>query len=498
MRILYVDIDSLRPDHLGCYGYPRQISPSIDRVAAQGLRFGNCYATDVPCLPSRTAIYQCRHGIHTGVINHGGVAADPFIEGRERGFRSRLVSDSMPMRLREAGFYTAQISPFGERHAALQFFAGFNEIHNPVGKGGMESADEVAPAIEQWLERKGRDDDWYLHVNLWDPHTPYRAPDEVIAGLQDEPLPAWYSEDVRQRHWAGCGPHSAREVNGFTPGTAWTDRWPHQPTEIDSMAEARRMFDGYDAGVRWADQHLGRILAKLEELGVLEETAIIITADHGENLGELNIYGDHQTADQITCRIPMIVRWPGVTDTVAGQQSEALIHHFDITAAAVDLVGGQPSPRWDARSAAGLLRGEGEPIRDHLVCSQGAWSCQRMVRFDDYVLIRSYHDGYHDFPELMLFNVVEDPHEQHDLAPERPDLVGRGLTLLDAWMADMMRTASHPTDPMWTVIHEGGPLHTRGELRAYCERLRATDRGHLADRLAARYPTELCAWDTWS
>ena len=58
MRILYIDIDTLRPDHLGCYGYHRGTSPSIDRLAADGVRFENCYVSDAPCLPSRAALYS--------------------------------------------------------------------------------------------------------------------------------------------------------------------------------------------------------------------------------------------------------------------------------------------------------------------------------------------------------------------------------------------------------------------------------------------------------
>src|SRR6266581_2484069 len=92
MRILYIDIDSLRPDHLGCYGYTpsRDTSPNIDSLAQQGVRFDNCYVSDAPCLPSRTALWSGRFGIHNGVINHGGIAADPFIEGAGRMFRSTL------------------------------------------------------------------------------------------------------------------------------------------------------------------------------------------------------------------------------------------------------------------------------------------------------------------------------------------------------------------------------------------------------------------------
>ena len=91
------------------------------------------------------------------------------------------------------------------------------------------------------------------------------------------------------------------------------------------------------------------------------------------------------------------------------------------------------------------------------------------------------------------YDVLSDPHEQHDLAPERPDLVGRGLSLLDQWQGDMMATATNTTDPMRVVLAEGGPLHTRGELPRYLERLRATGRAGWADRLAAAHPKEAAA-----
>src|SRR3954451_3972884 len=106
MRILYIDVDSLRPDHLGCYGYHRNTSPSIDRIAAEGVRFENCYVTDAPCLPSRTALWSGRFGIHTGVINHGGVASEPFIEGEGRKFRSQLGLTSWMQCLRQTGMKT--------------------------------------------------------------------------------------------------------------------------------------------------------------------------------------------------------------------------------------------------------------------------------------------------------------------------------------------------------------------------------------------------------
>lgn len=493
MRILYVDIDSQRPDHLGCYGYHRNTSPNIDALAAEGVRFQNCHASDVPCLPSRSALWCGRHGIHSGVINHGGAQADPFNEGLGRGFRSRLGQTNWMTLLRNLGHYTATISPFGERHSAWHWYAGFNEIINP-GKGGMERADEVSPLAIDWVNRHGREDNWFLHLNFWDPHTPYRTPAEFGNPFAKDPLPTWYTEEVRRLHWNGCGPHSAQEIPGFSHEAAFLKNYPLQPAQADSMDAVRRMFDGYDAGTRYADEHLSRVLNALADAGVLDETAIIISADHGENLGELNIYGDHQTADQMTTRVPLIVRWPGVTDDQAGRVDSGLHYAFDFAATTVELLGGTVPEVWDGRGFADLFRASREEGRPYLVLSQGAWACQRAVRFRkhaaQYICIRSYHDGYHGFPDVMLFDLTNDPHEQRDIAADRPELVREAMAMLAEWESDMLRLATNPTDPMRVVIAEGGPLHTRGTLPRYLERLRETGRSDWANRLTAMHPDE--------
>lgn len=96
MRILSLDLDTLRPDHLGCYGYHRNTSPNIDAIAAQGARFNHYHCSDAPCLPSRAALMTGRFGIHSGVVGHGGTAADLRREGAPRGFVDRLRSESLP------------------------------------------------------------------------------------------------------------------------------------------------------------------------------------------------------------------------------------------------------------------------------------------------------------------------------------------------------------------------------------------------------------------
>ena len=490
MRILYIDIDSQRPDHLGCYGYHRATSPNIDALAAGAVRFENCYITDAPCLPSRTALWSGRNGYHTGVVGHGGTAATPFVEGAPRGFQDLFGTSGWMSALRATGMRTATVSSFGERHAAWHWYAGYNEIHNP-GKYGMERADEVGPIAIDWIERNASSDNWFLHVNLWDPHTPYRTPEEFGNPFADDPLPALLTDEFRQRAWEGFGPHSAQEPHGYGEDPWGPGRYPRVPLSLDSMESLRRWIDGYDTGVRYADEYIGRMLNALADAGVLDETVVIVSADHGENLGELNVWGDHQTADAITCRVPLLVRWPGLTDSQ--RVDRALHYHYDWAATLIELVGGTVPPTWDGRPFSAAFREGREDGRPYLVTSQGAWACQRGVRFDDYICLRTYHDGYKELQPVMLFDLKHDPHEQHDLAAERPELVDRAMALLADWQHEMMLSGRSNVDPLLSVLREGGPFHTRGMLPRYLERLRATGRQQHALHLAAHHPSEVQA-----
>lgn len=482
MRVLFIDIDSLRPDHLGCYGYHRNTSPNMDGVAAEGVRFTNYYTTDAPCNPSRNALMSGRYGIHTGLVGHGGTSADFRVEGADRGFRQALDRECMPAIFRQAGYYTALVSPFGERHSAYPFYAGFREMHN-TGGGGMEEAGEVTPAALSFLDRKGADDDWFLYVNYWDPHTPYRTVPEFGNPFEEDSAPDWVTDEVLEQHNRQVGPHTSLSLGMYGHGD--DENLPRTVKEVRTRDDWKRLCDGYDCGVRRADSEIGRIFNRLRELGVFEDTAIIITADHGENLGELGIYAEHGTADHGTCRIPMIIKWPGVKQ---GFVDEGLHAHLDLLPTLQELLGTEACRRWDGRSYAGSLVEGATTGRDDLVISQCAHVCQRSVRFGPWLYMRTYHDGYHLFPREMLFNVDNDPHEQHDLAAERPDRCHEGAHRLAAWHDEMMATSDSDVDPLWTTLREGGPMHANQPLTAYAEHLVATGREEGLKELKRRHP----------
>lgn len=484
MRILFLDIDTLRPDHLGCYGYHRPTSPNIDAVAARGVRFDQVYASDVPCLPSRTALVTGTYGIRNGVSNHSGAAADLASRGAGRDFFNPWVTSSLPAVLRRAGLHTASISSFPMRHGAMWWSAGFMESMNLMAGIGFERADEVLPGALDWLDRRGSHDDWFLHVHLWDPHTPHNAPASFGNPFADHPIPAWHTEEVRARNWELPGPHSAQEPWGFSPDE-WGPPGPRSPWNLASEDEVKQIFDGYDVGVRYADAAVGILLDRLADLGVLDETAIWISSDHGEAFGELGVYADHQGADEATAHIPAILAWPGVpTGTQTG-----LHYHLDIAATIADLAGAAPPPSWDGESCRhDLEAGSHAPGRDHLVITQGAWTAQRGLRMGDHLYLRTLHDGYHaHWSDEMLFDVAADPHQQVDLMAARPDLAHVTRGLLSDWTTTQLERSFASRDPLETILAEGGPCHVRGHLPAYVERLRETGRSSWADAIEARH-----------
>ncbi len=484
MRVLILDLDTLRPDHLGCYGYGRNTSPNIDRIASEGVRFNNYFCPDAPCLPSRSALLTGQFGINTGVVGHGGTNADMRLQGRDRGFRNWLDREGLWATFRSMGLKTTSFSPFGERHSAFWWYAGLNEMHN-TGRGGMESAEETTPLVLDWIERNAAEDDWMLHVNYWDPHGPYRAPAEFGNPFEKEPAADWITDDVFKEHRAHVGPHSSREVMMYHGDS--NPEYPRWLGELKDLDDVKTHFDGYDCGIRYADDQVGAILAAMEKQGVLDDLAIIVTSDHGENQGELGIYAEHATADNITCRIPFIMKWPGCK---AGHVDDGFHYNLDLLPTLAELAGKDRASSWDGESYAAAVKGEECEGREYLVLSQCAHVCQRSVRFDDWLYMRTYHDGFHLFDEEMLYNVAEDPHEQKNLAEAMPDVCNRAARMLEEWRDQQLAKNPGKGDPLWQVIEEGGPLHARGHLKSYCERLKATDRGWAVEELTRRHPGE--------
>lgn len=484
MRIIYIDIDTLRADHLGCYGYHRNTTPNIDKIADEGSIFTNCYASDAPCLPSRASMFMGRFGVHTGIVGHGGTAADLRLKGKDRGFEDQRYENFWVNLIRSAGYHTVSISPYAERHSAYWFYAPFKEIYNP-GKMGMEIADTVYPYAESWLKENGKNDNWFLHINTWDPHTPYRTPKKYGNPFEDDPPPAWMTQEIIDKHRNSYGPRSARDLLGFGDEEKFFVRaFPRiKKAEIETLEDYKNWIDGYDVGIRYADDLVGNIINLLRDLGIYDDTLIMISADHGESQGELNVYGDHATADHFVNRIPMVIKWPGKNWK---KEYDNLVYQTDIAATIVRGLNKKIPESWDGKSFFNEIENDEDFGMPYLVISQNAWSSQRTVIFDNWSMIKTYHTGMKDFPEIMLFDRENDYHMLNNLAGKKPEIISRASQFLEEWHTEMMKASESQTDPLWTVWNEGGPSHCRGMLEKYIERLKKTRRKDLVPKLLER------------
>ncbi|MFX0000419.1 MAG: sulfatase [Candidatus Hodarchaeota archaeon] len=473
MRILYIDIDTLRADHLGCYGYNRNTSPNIDNIAKEGTIFTQCYASDAPCLPSRAAFFTGRFGIHTGIVGHGGTAADLRLTGKKRGFSDQQKERFWISQLRKRKYYTVSISPFAERHSAFWFYAGWREMYN-TGLRGFERADQVFPFAEKWLKENAKNDNWFLHVNFWDPHTPYRTPKSFGNPFESDPAPPWISQEIIDQHRKSYGPHSACEPGGYRSSRHLkSDPRLSKFREIHNLSDFKLWIDGYDVGIRYADEYVGKLIEILKSYNLYNDTIIIISSDHGEGQGELNVYGDHATACHIINRIPMIIKWPNKNWKSI---YNSLIYQSDIAATLLEGLNIKVPDEWDGESFYQDLQ-NGKPFgRKYLVISQNAWSCQRTIRFDNWTLIKTYHTGLKNFPEIMLFDYEKDFHMTKNLASNKPEIVTEGFKFLDEWFRIMMEDSTSEIDPMDTILKEGGPYHTRDQFNSYIKRLNKTGR----------------------
>lgn len=486
MRVLYCDVDTLRADHTGPYGYGRTVTPNLDRLAGESVVLERCYASDSPCAPSRAAWTSGQFGITTGAIGNVGPAADIRLFERTRHapfFGGHLYRNGVP---------TASISAFPERHMAYWYTGNFRQWVKPsLSNGDDEDAATVTAVAVDWLRRHALEDSWLLQVHFWEPHTPYIvSADWVERARRAGDPPGWPDDDAVAAHADCYGPHSALDL--YEGDGTWSVPPPRSPNPvampdaIRTRADAVALLDGYDATILYWDHHLGILLQELADIGVLDETAVIVTSDHGEALGENGCYGDHPMANEPTHHVPMVIRWPGHTDRLHDDRRRVggLVYQLDLCPTLCDLLDIPVPPGWEGESFAAAVRGEPFDGRGSLVLSHGAYTSQRAVRTPDHLYVETLHPGLWRLPWRQLYAIEDDPHMTVDLVDAEPAVVSDLAGRLAEWREAHLTLPGPTPDPMEQGRYEG-PTHAFAVDR-YLGRLRATGRAHLADDLQRR------------
>ncbi len=486
VRILYVDVDTLRADHTGPYGYPRRITPNLDRLAADSVVFARCYCSDSPCAPSRAAWTSGQFGITTGAIANFGPASEIRMFDRTR------HAPFFGGHLYRHGIHTTSISCFPERHLAYWYVGNFREWIKPsLSNGDDEDGQTVTDAAIEWLRRRGRAEDWLLQVHFWDPHTPYLESGHWVNVVAESgPAPDWPDEETIAAHADVYGPHTALDLyegDGSWSVPAATSPNPvTMPDAITSRSDFVRLVNGYDGAIAYFDDNLGRLLHTLSELGILNETAVIVTSDHGECLGENGCYGDHPMANEASHHVPLIIRWPGTTEKIAPslRRVEGLVYQLDLCPTVCDMLDIDIPPGWEGLSFAAALQGEHFTGRPYLMLSHGAYTYQRSVRTPEHLYLRTLHPGMWRIEREQLYAIEDDPHMTRDILQEDNGAAAHLAGLLEEWRRTCATMLGAAPDPMEARRYES-PAEAFS-VANYLQRLEKTGRSHLAADLSRR------------
>jgi len=392
-------------------------------------------------MPSRHGLISGRFGTNNGVVTHGGPASKLQIDERLYG-GPQPHNQLLQRQIRENGYVTICFSNFPFRHCATWFGLGWTEMHSPSLHAGSEPAPEVADPVCRWLRHNEDRDDYFLYVNFWDPHRIYRMDPSWVDRFQDSPVKqVWPDEAAIEGHQSIEGPFTA---NGQFKDNVSTV--PLMLGSVRSREDFEHMVTGYDAAIAYTDQYVNQVLEDLRRQGVYDDTAILISADHGDNFGEHGIYSDHVCADEAIHNVPLIVKWPGVTQ--AGSVINSELYNVDLSATLCELTGSDVPDRYDGISFADGLRGEVIPERDYLVWGHGLYTLQRAVRTDRHLMIRTYDDYGYRFDPIELHDMDADPYQTRNLAQEAPGIVDEMTLMLDTWLGEQRAKPYAIPDPM--------------------------------------------------
>jgi len=214
------------------------------------------------------------------------------------------------------------------------------------------------------------------------------------------------------------------------------------------------MINGYDASIAYTDSYVKVVLDELDRQGVLDDAAIIISADHGDAFGEHGIYSDHVCADECIHKIPFIIKWPGVS--VANHSSDAFLYNLDLGPTLCDLLGIPVPEDWDGLSFRENIQGLPGADREYLVWDHGLYTIQRAIRTKTHLMVRTYDNFGYPFEPVELYNMINDPYQSKNIRNNQSDIVEHCNYLMAEWVQEQIMKNHFVSDPVEEILKERG------------------------------------------
>jgi len=328
---------------------------------------------------------------------------------------------------------------------------GFQKYLDFSGWGSWEAgrshkAERLNDVAIPELKRLAREKKpFFLFLRHMDPHSPYLPP------LPFERI--FYGGDETDKKNRSLEP-----VMQFKPFRDYFASWfPPNCRDKDYIIAQ------YDGAIAYMDACIANLLAVVEALGIQEETLIVIDSDHGETLYDHECWFDHHGLYDCTLHIPLVFVFPGKIPP--GQRFKDYVLMKDITPTILDLLGIETNIRFDGRSLYPLMQGKPRAQEPEFYITEATWMRKHGWRTPEWKLIHALEPDFHFKPEIELYNLINDPEENHNLAEQEPEIVAMLEARMNAWIAKREEETGRK-NPIFTNLNwhgHGGPFKSSEE-----------------------------------
>jgi arylsulfatase A-like enzyme len=461
-NIVLFGIDSLRADHMSCYDYPRQTTPHIDLFAQGGTLFERTYSAYIPTTPGYASMLTGMDLFNTQIValRHKGPLRPEV----------RTLAEI----LKDVGYNTTSVGFQGNPSSRgfdvyLNFpgWGSWNEGRSPKA----QNLNEVA--IPELDRLAGEDEPFFLFLRHMDPHAPYLPP---------EP----YERMFYHGNESDPSNKSMEPVMSFKPFRDFFASW--MPPGISDKDYVIAQYDGAAA---YMDACIQTVLTALQARGILDETIVVITADHGETLYDHECWFDHHGTYDNVLHVPLIIRYPAKVP--AGKRIAGYTRHQDLVPTLLELAEIEPEglafpegASFDGESLMPMVRGEVASHDSEFYISECTWMRKHGWRTPQWKLILALEPDFHFKPPVELYNLVEDPEENVNLAEVHPDVVALLRERMEKWIARREAETGLPNP-----IYDQGDWHGHEGVGSFKTSQQAYDTLHIGDvsqaaRLQAR------------
>ena len=450
-NIVLMGVDSLLATHMSCYGYHLLTTPHIDRFAEGGTLFEKTYSAHIPTTSAYASMLTGLDTFSTQVVAL-----------RHRGPLREEVKTLAEI-LRDAGYDTTCVG-FSNNPSSRGFdtyldFSGWGPDESGRSPKAENLNKTTLPELNRLIDQSD-EKPFFLFLRHMDPHSPYLPPAPYER--------AFYHGDE-------CDPSnkSMEPVMAFKPFCDYFASWmPPGITDKDYVIAQ------YDGAIAYMDACIQTLFNALEARGVMDETIIVINGDHGETLYDHECWFDHHGIYDVTLHVPLIIRYPGRVP--AGKRVSGYNQHKDLVPTLLELADIETDIEFDGQSLTALINGEITSFESEIYITECTWMRKHGWRTPEWKLIVALEPDFHFKPPVELYNLIQDPDENNNLADTHPDIVNVLETRMKSWIRQREQETGL-TNPIMTQ----GDWHGHKGVGPFKSSEQAYDTMHIGDAGAA-------------